>query len=109
MFAVRQNPACLTGDFRVRTEGDKEANAAYAQPEFVLRGNAANSQINDHSERLAQRLSCGETELGEVVDARIVTGDFAIFLHRNPGARRVWEIRENRLADARKKVLSVLL
>ncbi len=41
-------------------------------------------------------------QLGDHADARIVTGDLAIFLHRNPGARRVWETRENRLAELRK-------
>ena len=43
-------------------------------------------------------------ELGEDVDARIVSSHFAIFLHRNPGARRVWEARESRLAKGRKTV-----
>ena len=40
-------------------------------------------------------------ELGEAVDARITVSDFAIFLHRNPGARRLWEARESRLAEGR--------
>ena len=96
----------------------------------------ANSQINDHvnvwlrglaAEKLSDEdeiifenllinvndisyfSSINYFELGEVIDARIVTGDFAIFLHRNPGARRVWENRENRLADARKIIDDVLL
>jgi hypothetical protein len=30
--------------------------------------------------------------------------DFAIFLHRNPGARRVWEARESRLTEGREVV-----
>jgi hypothetical protein len=42
--------------------------------------------------------------LGSIADARINTDDFAIFLHSNPGARRVWETRESRLAEQRKKI-----
>jgi len=44
--------------------------------------------------------------LGNDADARINTDDFAIFLHRNPGARLVWEARESRLAEARKTLRS---
>ena len=42
--------------------------------------------------------------LGSNEDARINTDDFAIFLHRNPGARRVWEARESRLAEGREVI-----
>ena len=61
--------------------------------------------VND----IAFHSSSNYFELGEIIDARIVTDGFAIFLHRNPGARRVWETRENRLADARKIVLADIL
>ena len=47
--------------------------------------------------------------LGNDADARINTDDFAIFLHRNPGARRVWESRENRLAEGRQTLQSNLV
>jgi hypothetical protein len=47
--------------------------------------------------------------LGSDAQARITTDDFAIFLHRNPGARRVWEARESRLAEGRKTVQSEFL
>ena len=33
-----------------------------------------------------------------------MSGHFAIFLHRNPGARRVWEARESRLAEGRETI-----
>jgi REP element-mobilizing transposase RayT len=46
--------------------------------------------------------------LGSNVDARINIADFAIFLHRNPGARRVWEARESGLAEGREVVQSEL-
>ena len=42
--------------------------------------------------------------LGSTEDARISIDDFAIFLHRNPGARRVWEARESRLAEGREVI-----
>ena len=42
--------------------------------------------------------------LGSSEGARVNTTDFAIFLHRNPGARRVWEARERRLAEGREVV-----
>ena len=42
--------------------------------------------------------------LGSNEDARINIDDFAIFLHRNPGARRVWEARESRLAEGREVI-----
>ncbi|MFC1688875.1 hypothetical protein ACFL07_04340 [Pseudomonadota bacterium] len=48
-------------------------------------------------------------ELGEIADARTVTSDLAIFLHRNPGARQVWEAREKRLGKARKIVEAGLM
>jgi len=38
---------------------------------------------------------------GSSEDAQVNIVDFAIFLHRNPGARRVWEAREARLAEGR--------
>ncbi|MFC1701780.1 hypothetical protein ACFL1J_03415 [Pseudomonadota bacterium] len=44
--------------------------------------------------------------LGSNEDARINIDDFAIFLHRNPGARRVWEARESRLAEGREVIQS---
>ena len=40
-------------------------------------------------------------ELGENLGAEIVLSDFAGFLHQNPGARRFWEARENRLNQNR--------
>ena len=48
--------------------------------------------------------SLNHFNLGNDADARINIDDFAIFLHRNPGARRVWEARESRLAEGRKFV-----
>jgi vacuolar-type H+-ATPase subunit E/Vma4 len=33
---------------------------------------------------------------------------FAGFLHQNPGARRVWEVRENRLKSFRQAVVEEL-
>ena len=39
--------------------------------------------------------------LGEVETTGTSVGDFAAFLHRNPGARKVWELREDRLARSR--------
>ena len=45
--------------------------------------------------------------LGSNEDARINIDDFAIFLHRNPGARRAWKAREGRLAVGRQVVQSV--
>ena len=47
--------------------------------------------------------------LGSIADARITIDDFAVFLHRNPGARRAWEARESRLAVGRKIVQSELI
>ena len=44
--------------------------------------------------------------LGSNTDARINTDDFALFLHRNPGARRAWEARESRLSEGRAVVQS---
>jgi hypothetical protein len=44
--------------------------------------------------------------LGDETSARLVVSDLAIFLHRNPGARSVWETREQRLAVARETALS---
>lgn len=40
--------------------------------------------------------------LGDEIGARALVSDLAIFLHRNPSARNVWETREQRLASARK-------
>jgi hypothetical protein len=48
--------------------------------------------------------SLNHFNLGSNVDARMFIEDFAIFLHRNPGARRVWEARESRLAEGREVV-----
>jgi hypothetical protein len=42
--------------------------------------------------------------LGSNDDARVNIVDFSIFLHRDPGARRAWEVRENRLAKGREVV-----
>ena len=39
--------------------------------------------------------------LGEVETTDVTVQDFAAFLHRNPGARKVWELREDRLAWSR--------
>lgn len=50
--------------------------------------------------------SMNHFNMGNVADARVNTDDFAIFLHRNPGARRVWEARESRLAEGRKTLQS---
>lgn len=36
-------------------------------------------------------------EWGRVDDAKADTGVFAAFLHENPGARRVWRLREDKL------------
>ena len=44
--------------------------------------------------------------LGDENSARLVVTDLAVFLHRNPGARNVWEAREQRLAVARKIAMS---
>lgn len=44
--------------------------------------------------------------LGSNEDARINIDDFAIFLHQNPGARRVWEARESQLAEGREVIQS---
>lgn len=44
--------------------------------------------------------------LGDETSARLVVSDLAIFLHRHPGARSVWETREQRLAVAREIALS---
>jgi hypothetical protein len=44
--------------------------------------------------------------LGDQTSARLVISDLAIFLHRNPGARSVWETREQRLDAAREIALS---
>ena len=38
---------------------------------------------------------------GEVAITNVTVQDFAAFLHRNPGARKVWELREDRLAWSR--------
>jgi hypothetical protein len=42
--------------------------------------------------------------LGSTEAARMKVTDFGIFLHRNPGACRVWEVREIRLAKGREVV-----
>ena len=47
--------------------------------------------------------------LGSIADARITINDFAIFLHRNPGARRAWEARESRLLEGREIIESELI
>ena len=44
--------------------------------------------------------------LGDENSARLVVIDLAFFLHRNPGARNVWEAREQRLAVAREIAMS---
>ena len=43
-------------------------------------------------------------ELGERLGAEIVLSDFAGFLHRNPGARQLWERRENLLNQNRENL-----
>lgn len=45
--------------------------------------------------------SLSQFRLGETANARENVTDFAIFLHRNPGARRVWKAREFMLAEKR--------
>ena len=53
--------------------------------------------------------SLNHYNLGNDADARVNTDDFAIFLHRNPGARRAWEARESRLAEGREILRSNLV
>jgi len=56
--------------------------------------------IND----ITYTASMSHFNLGGNDDARMLIEDFAIFLHRNPGARRAWEARESRLADGRETI-----
>lgn len=45
--------------------------------------------------------SLSQFRLGSANDARMNVTDFAVFLHSNPGARRVWKARELQLAERR--------
>jgi hypothetical protein len=45
------------------------------------------------------------TLLGDEFRTRILISHFAGFLHQNPGARRVWEVCENRLKSFRQAVV----
>ena len=58
---------------------------------------------------IAYFTSFNHFNLGNDGAARISTDDFAIFLHSNPGARRVWEARESRLSEGRKSIGSNLV
>ena len=47
-------------------------------------------------------VSASEDELtGNDMSTNVVVADFAALLHRNPCARKVWELREDRLARSR--------
>jgi len=52
--------------------------------------------VNDINERAITEY-VSEDLLGNTGNAQAVMGDFAILLHQNPGARRVWETREANL------------
>lgn len=96
--------------------------------QFLETGIATNGQINDHvdvwvrglaDEKLSRNdaavfnnlllnmneivyfTSLNQFRLAGTHDARLSVTDFAIFLHRNPGARRVWKARELLLAEGR--------
>ena len=47
-------------------------------------------------------VSASEDELtGNDTSTNVVVADFSALLHRNPCARKVWELREDRLARSR--------
>jgi hypothetical protein len=101
------------------------------QSQYLENRIAANGQINDHVDVWVRGLadeklsindaavfnnlllnlndmifftSLNQVRLGGTDNARMIVTDFAIFLHRNPGARRVWKARELQIAERREVI-----
>jgi hypothetical protein len=61
------------------------------------------TNVND----LAFFISISQDQLIGTSKINVVVSDFAIFLHNNPGARIVWEQREERLEKSREILLPI--